>query len=901
MMEAEYWFRNLKNSFHSLIPYGVCQNFLEKTLGEIEKEFTWLDEIVEEAYHMFSVKSTKLSQMPKTPCQKKPGQKRLRKNRVSNIEEKEEIFSPLLPKKLKLETQSPDVQIEKKPVCNTRPLRSCKSIFKATQPGSELALKQVPSPKLDKNDIISNETMTKMSGQKSKSLADNNSVDVLTTVEDLISKRLELKSPSVRERTIVFENLIKNSVTKQIVKTPKCAPPGDNVTPKACKPDSAKMKVSRVDNLVIVDPSPQKQVSRFSQLRQSARSSQGQSCQHSKEKQVRSKSHRVDSGIQSEKGSDDDTNKEKESPQIVEAKVEFKMKESPNSIYQKQPIAYERTLLTDKMDGEPEEMTSSPMNTTYHKDCFDTPQCEPKVTRSRARLEQTKSVNNQISSQNAKQLHQKRLTMDLDRPTLCSSPVQHVDSLPLPCEVEKAKTVKLTDCCSDDEVIAGSPAIQLPRSSIRPGKKRHVEERGLSPCPKRFNCGKSKPSSDTPLLSSSPIKNGGAVRNENESFLSPIQSPRAFKFSSAQKKTSGFLNRTPGFGMNTSKLYSFLNNSVNRTNGITTSFLKKSNTPKPTSQISLEQKKMLLLEKENREKEKVKKAAEMRRNRIEEKKRIRAEKERKVAEAREMKIQLEEELKEKINRKAEDKNVLTEKLMEKRLNEEKGKQKLRLKRHMDVDARRKQEEEERLKKLIEQEENTKLQEEYLQKKKKIEDVEKKRLLAEEKKKQAQRLAELETKRQEAARLLQVEKEKKDLLKVEEKDNKMKIKDSKQLDKTCAQSSKTVTSYQITPAKSKINLNEQRDPENYDIEDKVSDDSTDDEEAPKKRIPEWATGTQLNTALIKQHCNPPDLEEIFHISSIQIPNDLRVLFPGNKNKKFRPRTSSAVWTSPLLKH
>lgn len=58
--------------------------------------------------------------------------------------------------------------------------------------------------------------------------------------------------------------------------------------------------------------------------------------------------------------------------------------------------------------------------------------------------------------------------------------------------------------------------------------------------------------------------------------------------------------------------------------------------------------------------------------------RIRAEKERKVAEAREMKIQLEEELKEKINRKAEDKNVLTEKLMEKRLNEEKGKQKLRL-------------------------------------------------------------------------------------------------------------------------------------------------------------------------------------------------------------------------------
>lgn len=56
MMDTENWFRNLKNSFHTLIPYGVCQNFLEKTLGEIEKEFTWMDEIVEEAYHMFSVK-----------------------------------------------------------------------------------------------------------------------------------------------------------------------------------------------------------------------------------------------------------------------------------------------------------------------------------------------------------------------------------------------------------------------------------------------------------------------------------------------------------------------------------------------------------------------------------------------------------------------------------------------------------------------------------------------------------------------------------------------------------------------------------------------------------------------------------------------------------------------------
>lgn len=33
-------------------------------------------------------------------------------------------------------------------------------------------------------------------------------------------------------------------------------------------------------------------------------------------------------------------------------------------------------------------------------------------------------------------------------------------------------------------------------------------------------------------------------------------------------------------------------------------------------------------------------------------------------------------------------------------------------------------------------------------------------------------------------------------------------------------------------------------QNYNIEDKVSDDSTDDEEAPKKRIPEWAIGKSV---------------------------------------------------------
>ncbi|BFZ09870.1 hypothetical protein BsWGS_12909 [Bradybaena similaris] len=110
---------------------------------------------------------------------------------------------------------------------------------------------------------------------------------------------------------------------------------------------------------------------------------------------------------------------------------------------------------------------------------------------------------------------------------------------------------------------------------------------------------------------------------------------------------------------------------------------------------------------------------------------------------------------------------------------------------------------------------------------------------------------------------------------------------------------SLNSYEITPMKNNSINVKSSDPDDYGIEDKFSDESTDDEEAPKKKIPEWATGVALNTALIKQFLQPPDLDEIFRISKIEPPN-LLLVFPTKRKLRFHWRTSSANWNSPPLK-
>ena len=59
----------------------------------------------------------------------------------------------------------------------------------------------------------------------------------------------------------------------------------------------------------------------------------------------------------------------------------------------------------------------------------------------------------------------------------------------------------------------------------------------------------------------------------------------------------------------------------------------------------------------------------------------------------------------------------------------------------------------------------------------------------------------------------------------------------------------VARYEITPVKKKIKSSE----ENYDITDLHSDDSTDEEDAPRKKIPNWAQGEIIKNSNFYDKC------------------------------------------------
>ncbi|MCI4381919.1 hypothetical protein PGIGA_G00257570 [Pangasianodon gigas] len=98
------------------------------------------------------------------------------------------------------------------------------------------------------------------------------------------------------------------------------------------------------------------------------------------------------------------------------------------------------------------------------------------------------------------------------------------------------------------------------------------------------------------------------------------------------------------------------------------------------------------------------------------------------------------------------------------------------------------------------------------------------------------------------------------------------------------------SYQITPKGKKVEV--LVNPEDYGM-DQNSDDSTDDESAPRKPIPSWAEGMQLQQAIMKQYYDPLDLHSYF--GEVEQPK-LEKIFQRSKPRFFK-RTSSAVWHSP----
>ncbi|NWV41972.1 INCE protein, partial [Grantiella picta] len=83
-----------------------------------------------------------------------------------------------------------------------------------------------------------------------------------------------------------------------------------------------------------------------------------------------------------------------------------------------------------------------------------------------------------------------------------------------------------------------------------------------------------------------------------------------------------------------------------------------------------------------------------------------------------------------------------------------------------------------------------------------------------------------------------------------------------------------------------------DENNYGL-DLNSDDSTDDESNPRKPVPAWANGAQLQQTVVHQYYHPVDVDALF--GAIPSPK-LEDIFYKSKPRYFK-RTSSAVWHSP----
>ncbi|XP_027236516.1 inner centromere protein isoform X2 [Penaeus vannamei] len=342
---------------------------------------------------------------------------------------------------------------------------------------------------------------------------------------------------------------------------------------------------------------------------------------------------------------------------------------------------------------------------------------------------------------------------------------------------------------------------------------------------------------------------------------------------------------------------------------------------KPSREEMEEKKHMELLRKREREEESRRKKEELLKSKAEDQKRRNEERMRRVQEAREEKERKAVEAKEQQERER--------KLREERLKEEqqRKKQQLLAKKRAEEEARNRKireqmEEEERRR---QQEEERRIEEERKMEEARKAEEERRAQLAEQK-----RLQEEEKRRRiaEAERILRERKEMENLrLREAERIAQMKMaanvkkaglndtynandnkENSSNLNGTFTKSSGQTkassqgnsgrsNSYEMTPEikkpKKLVNAN------NYDIGDIKSDDSTDDESAPKKSIPHWALGSQLKLSLINQEYNPPAMDGIFPPEELLTMPDLSQIFSIQRRRFFK-RTSSAIWNTPPSK-
>ncbi|XP_067090943.1 inner centromere protein-like isoform X2 [Osmerus mordax] len=420
----------------------------------------------------------------------------------------------------------------------------------------------------------------------------------------------------------------------------------------------------------------------------------------------------------------------------------------------------------------------------------------------------------------------------------------------------------------------------------------------------------------SPRKKPSPKRSQTAIRPNMRSFLQTVQKNQ-------------LLMMTPSSMSRSSMMKSFIKNT----------------TPHKVDLAKKEQLKLdALKKKQEQEEDRRRKMEDDKKKRLEELKKKRDERLRKVVEAR---VKDEEE-KLKMRREKNDKAQLREE----RLAEEKAR-KMATKRQEELEQRRKLEDETRRKKIQQAEEEEKCLQEMQAKRRAEEEQERARKLAEarraiELKKEQERERERERER-EAAERDRVEQEKALALKREvekaarEKEKRELEEMRKELEekrkreaqaeeeraaklreaaKEKEAAAKIALSGQVqhavmkTPLRKGPGLNVTVDiegsPQSYDITpkggnkpvagnsnsddygmDQKSDDSTDDESAPRKPIPSWAEGINLKQSTMKQYFNPLDLHTYFgEVELLKLEN----IFYKSKPRYFK-RTSSAVWNSP----
>ncbi|ESO87244.1 hypothetical protein LOTGIDRAFT_229356 [Lottia gigantea] len=366
------------------------------------------------------------------------------------------------------------------------------------------------------------------------------------------------------------------------------------------------------------------------------------------------------------------------------------------------------------------------------------------------------------------------------------------------------------------------------------------------------------------------------------------------------------------------------NRPSNLVGGFVHSFIKRNTPVKPATQ-SIDQKQKDILDKERKNELRLQKKREMMNEQLKERKRLREERMEKVRRLREEQEKRDLESKKqnllKLDERVNNKDKIEEKVREERILKEKHRQQKqknldekRLKEEEEYINRIKQEQEDKDKRIRDMFQKKKEQAEHSRLKRLAEQKEEERLAKERKERELKEREHQEKIDREAriqkemAKLQELEKAR--LAKIAEMKEQQKAEQKAKIaaanaasaaaaaqkakmNTTMDKSENNPRSYMITPDK-KIKDNSSN--QDYNIQDLHSDDSTDDEDAPRKKIPIWAQGNNLKAALINQEYHPPKLDEIFSV----VPDlDLNDVFVKRK-PRFNKRTSSAVWDSPMLK-